>query len=52
MKRYMVAASALLLGTSALAMAAGADKTDKPMIAPPAAAYAKPIAETIRPSRN
>ena len=46
MKRYMVAASALLLGTSALALAAGTDKTDKPMVEPIAAtAAAKPIAD-------
>ena len=46
MKHYMVAASALLLGTSALAVAAGADKTDKPMVAPvAAAAIAKPIVD-------
>jgi hypothetical protein len=46
MKRYMVAASALLLGTSALAVAAGADKTDKPMVTPVAAAMvAKPISD-------
>ena len=46
MKRYMVAASALLLGTSALAVAAGADKTDKPMVEPvAAAAAAQPIAD-------
>src|SRR6188768_287920 len=44
MKHYMVAASALLLGTSALAVAAGADNTDKPMATPVAAnAVAKPI---------
>jgi len=44
MKHYMVAASALLLGTSALAVAAGADNTDKPMVTPVAAtAVAKPI---------
>jgi hypothetical protein len=40
----MVAASALLLGTSALAVAAGADTTDKPMVAP-VAAVATPISE-------
>ena len=46
MKHYMVAASALLLGTSALALAAGADMTDKPMVMPVAAtAVAKPISE-------